>query len=388
MIYLLTFGVSAALLYLAEDLKRAYKIAAIVFALIIPIAIATLRAETVGIDVYTYMKPLYNCSMYSSDLGSFFINLKKDPSLYTLDLGYAYLGYFASFITRGLWGIFLVNALLCILPVYFAVRKINKYLAMQNKGWRIPYWAAMFTYYCVFYNNSLNQVRQIIAVGLIFYCFASLINKQYIRSFLVFVFACTLHVSSVVYIYIIAIYYVTRYSSKVVYVLIALLAVFEIFGIQLFMLAMQLLNTMHLIPYKYLEQIFDMQYTERNLNLTWLVLALTMTGITALYHIFHRKDTFGRFMLIMAVTNLSLFNFSSLFISFGRMHLFFMIFATIAMCMPITKNWLKGYDLHPCLYDTRINVNAIVSFFVPLIFWLVSVGITDFTGTLNYVFAF
>ena len=66
MIYLLVFSLSSIFLYLAEkQINSLNKKILTCIALLFPILLATLRDEKVGIDVETYMKPLYLCSMRS-----------------------------------------------------------------------------------------------------------------------------------------------------------------------------------------------------------------------------------------------------------------------------------------------------------------------------------
>ncbi len=382
MIYLLVFSLSSFFLYVAEKQINSLNKKVLTFiALLLPILLATLRNERVGIDVETYMKPLYLCSMRSKNIGSFFANMKSEYALMHLDYGYALMGYFASKITGGLWGIFLVNSLLCILPLYFGIVKYNKILKCNvNVGSKeVPIWIAMFIFYCLFYNNSLNQVRQIITCALLFYGFMSLLRKEYIRGIFVFLVACTFHKASFIFLYIAIVYGFARSKNKNWRIILLFsLIVFLIFSIQIFYFGMNILNALGLVPEKYYGEIFNKEYGDRDVNLSWLFIALVMLVITALNLYNNRQDVMARFLFLITFSFISLFNLSSYFSSFGRIQLYFMIYASI--CLPLFAT--AGQSL---IKESKIASN-IICIIVPLLYWFVAVYLFDYTGTIPYYF--
>lgn len=380
MIYFGCFALSAGIIGLTERQKKSTRIAGIAAAFLLLILLATLRAETVGIDVYTYMKPLYLCSVRSGGLGEFFKNMAVDPDLKYLDYGYALTGYAASKIFGGLWGIFFVNEVLCLVPVALGISAFNAYFKKTGRSLYIPYWAALFLYLCLFYNNSLNQVRQIIVCGFLFYGFALLLNKKYFACFFWFVLSCTFHVSSIIFLYFLLIYYLTKNRKTGLSVcLVAVLIAFLFFGVQLFGLAMKVLNLLNLVPEKYYNEIFMSQTDSLNINLCWLFICIAMLGISFLHCHYNRSDYFYKFLFLVSFSFLALFNVSSNYYSFGRIQLYFMIYAIIII--PSVSQVINGKN-------TGATVASAVSVAVGLIYWIVAVLLLDYTGTIPYSFAF
>lgn len=380
MIYLITFALSSLILFFTERQRKCIKYLGVILAISIPIFLATMRSESVGIDVATYMKPLFMCSMRSENLLDFFINMKNDPSLEYMEYGYGLISYIASKFTRGLWGIFLVNALLCILPVYFGINNLNKYLVVIKKQtWTIPSWAGMFIYYCIFYNNSLNQVRQIICCALLFYAFMSILNKHSLRALIVFLVCLSFHISSLIFIYIVIIYLISKYKFNWLRIaLIIALILFSIFSIQIFYGLMYFLNTLGLIPEKYQGEIFDVQYGTIDINISWLFVGILMFIISTIYYKHNSNDILACFMFFISLSFISLFQLSSYFASFGRIQLYFLIYS--AVILPLSKQALIG------IIKERILISNVINIFVPTIYWFVAIYLFDYTGTIPYSF--
>ncbi len=380
MIYLLTYLCSAGILAYTERQQKSVRTVGAVLALALPVLLATMRADTVGIDVGTYMKPLYLCSMRSEGLKDFFDNMAVDASLMYMDYGYAVICYFVCKLTGGLWGIFLANALLCFVPFWFALKNLNRYLERRGYDFSIPAWAALFIFECLFYNNSLNQTRQIIDCCLLLCAVSLVLKRRYFTALLLFVVACTIHVSAFLFLYFLVLWWLAKGNRVLRYLLVAALVVFALFSIQIFYLGMKVLDFFGLVPEKYFGEIFETEYGERNINLSWLFIGIFMLAVSGIYAYRFRKDPWGRFLLLVTVSYLSLFNLSSYFSSFGRVQLYFMIYA--CYIFPMAAPACKG------LIAERRTVSVMVCTVVPLLFWIVAGYFLDYTGTIPYRFAF
>lgn len=382
MIYLLVFFSSTLIMGVTENKHKSIRIAGMILAISLPILLATLRAESVGIDVTTYMKPLYLCSKRSESMAAFWDNMKQDPALEYLDYGYAFIGYLASKLFGGLWGIFFINALLCYIPVLQGIRQIRIYQKNNHITLRlIPYWASMFVYFCLFYNNSLNQVRQLITCALLFYAFTVILNRKYFRAIVPFVVSCTIHVASILFVYIVIVYLIVKSKNSVLKALLTVaLFVFAVFSIQIFYMLMKVFNWIGLVGDKYQGEIFDVDYGERNINLSWLFICLCTTIVTGINYLRNRKEILGGFLFFMSLSFLSLFNMSSYFASFGRLQLYFMIYSVVSL--PLTYDMLKGV-----MKDRRL-VSDVACIAIPLAYWIVAVYFLDYTGSIPYQFAF
>lgn len=397
MIYIITFCLSVLLILLSENLKLTkyntenessnYKYGNYIckllniVALLIPIMLATLRNETVGIDVYTYMKPLYLCAIESKGLTDFFSIIKNNSQLVYMDVGYALVAFIACKIFHSLQGLFFVNELLCILPLYFGIKNLNLYLKKISVKYTVPVWLGMLIYYCCFYNNSLNQVRQIIACGILFFAFTLFLNKHYISTFFLFAFSCSLHISSIIFIFILLLYFVSKSKYNLLRIVLAVaLIVFLFFSIEIFYLLMKILNYFNLIPDKYYGEIFDVEYGDRDINLSWLFLGIIALFVTGVYYYRNRNNFFARFLFFISLTFNSLFNISSYFISFGRLQLYFLVYFPVIL--PCAEAALEGIIVEKRLVSNLIIISSVV------LFWIVSVYLLDYTGTIPYKFMF
>lgn len=385
-IYPITFILSSLFFYLGENLKKNKKTYMFI-GIAIPILIATIRAESVGIDVLTYMKPLYLCSKGADSLTDFFHDLKSTPALEYLDYGYALIGYFATKIFHGLWGIFLVNAILCIVPVYLGLKYFNNYFKKINYP-QIPIWLGMLTYLVIFYNNSLNQVRQIIVCGLLFLAVSLLLNKKIFVPILLFLFCLTIHISALIFLIFLMIIFISWKQNKILnYISFIFLIAFFFFGRQIFYLVMYILQNLKIIPDKYLGEIFNVEYLTFDLNITWFIISLALLFVMVLRLYIYKKTKYNvgekfpfiDFMLFfISLCFFSLFPFASYFISFGRLQLYFFIYAVLII--PMIPFFFKT----KIPLDNQINLLPVV--LLLLFYWVVGVGLTDFTGTLNYLF--
>ncbi len=398
MIYLFVFCISSLIIYLGETakLKRLApnnnryskndalnlfwtKKVLIIIALFIPIFLATFRHETVGIDVYTYMKPLYLCTKRSSDIADFFVQMKNDTALQYMDYGYGFIAYVACKFFGTLNGLFFVNELLCMLPVYFGIKNINSHLSRNKIDLNIPVWLGMFIWYCCFYNNSLNQVRQLIVCAILFYAFTLFLNKKYVITVLLFCFSLTLHISAIIFIYIVLTYLICKSKHNFLrYLLAFLLIIFLIFSIDIFYFGMNILKNLGLVPEKYQGEIFDVEYGERNINLSWLFIGLVMIFSSGFFYYKNRQNIFARFLFFVSLSFLSLFNISSYFSSFGRIQLYFMIYATVAI--PSMSKVIKGNIIG------NVSASSLLSILVVVAYWIVAVYLLDYTGTIPYKF--
>lgn len=378
MIYLVVFSLSAIIIAIFENKGKFLRKFGIVVGLLIPVLMATLRDRTVGIDVPTYMEPLFECASMSSWISDFIHNMHADSRIEYLDYGYALIGFFTTKITNGLWGIFLVNELLCVVPVILSVTNFNIYIKENNLQKRsVSYSIAMFIWMCIFFNNSLNQARQIICCCLLLWAFTKFIRRKYFVAALLFVLSITIHSSSIIFLYFVIIYLIAKSRHKWLKVsLIVALVIFLVFSIQIFYWLMGILNSLHLLPEKYYGEIFNVEYMERNLNLSWLFLAIAMLCITIYYWSFHRKETISQFFVFVSVSMMSLFNLSSLFSSFGRVQLYFIIYIIFILQLVCGTK------------ETTIIGSPVISkticIVVPILYWIVAVFLLDYTGTLQY----
>lgn len=203
MIYVTCFLTSCGFFWLSGKCKcRFAQNILVAIAILIPCMLAGLRADTIGTDVRVYVEPMYKAARESHSLSSY-----MNQRWYVI-WRYMYVGKFEIgfslmiFLIEKLGGsfgvvLFLIQALI-IVPIYFGLRKIRKVY---------PICFGMFVFYCMFYNTSLNMMRQWIAMSILFMAFCYLVTDGNKKKYCIFCFgACLFHTSAIMGILVLIIY--------------------------------------------------------------------------------------------------------------------------------------------------------------------------------------
>lgn len=103
-----------------------------------------------------------------------------------IEIGFSLLVYFIIKVFNSIYILQFVIQLLTIWPIYIGLRKRNKN----------DLWLGMLTYYCMFYNNSLNIMRQSIAVAFIFLAFQYLFSEEKKKFIVLLIVSCLFHNSA------------------------------------------------------------------------------------------------------------------------------------------------------------------------------------------------
>jgi len=196
LIYLVCFSISCILLYFVQKYKtnRHLFIITCCIALLIPCLLAGLRAPIIGTDTSGYVKEVFEVAKFSNSFKSFY-NAKWKNSYGVLqninqyEIGFLFIEYFCAKIF-GSFSVFLfMTELMIIVPIFWEL------LRFKNK---VPLWLGMLTFYMLFYNTTLNAVRQWIAVAITFSGFHCLIKQKYIRYIFIIVISALFHNSAVI----------------------------------------------------------------------------------------------------------------------------------------------------------------------------------------------
>ena len=382
MIYLLMFIFSSVIIFAFENEGKVMRRIGLCIGIFAPVVLATIRAETVGIDVATYMKPLYLCAKDSQNISAFFSNAAANEDIKFMEKGYALLGYLTTKITGGLWGLFLANELLCIVPILFAVRECNNYISgSADYNLKIPYAFVLFVWLCIFYNNSLNQVRQLIGCSLILLAMMKLINKKYAVAILLWVIAYVIHSSALIMICFVVLYFIAKSNSRILFALaLVLIAVFALFSVQIFYAAMIILDKLNILSEKFSGEVFGGTYEEINLNLSWMVISVAMLAFSIYNLICYHESALFKYLFLIAITTMSLFGFSSRFANFGRLQLYCLIYVILILPMRQERKF-TGLNLLQSVWLVNLKI------IIPIAYWIVSVYLFDYTGTIPYLIA-
>lgn len=165
-------------------------------------AFAAIRANDVGTDTSGYPVSFMRIARASS---SFSEMIKNSADLADEPLG-ALLVYVCSRVTAKSWLLLFFYQIFTIIPVWLAVLQFKDIISTTN---------AMAVYLFVFFNNSLNMMRQSVGCALIIYGLALIITKKkYIKICIVFLMAILFHRSSLYGIILVLATYYSFYISK------------------------------------------------------------------------------------------------------------------------------------------------------------------------------
>lgn len=163
--------------------------------MILPVLLAAVRSENIGVDVTVYVIPTFDEVIDSDNLFDTFDSLE-------IEFLYILLAYVAKFISTDLWSILMLTELCIVVPFWIAFIKLRDKL---NPTF------ALFIFYCVLYNHTLNMMRQSIALGFILLAIAYMFHNKKLWMILWLCIAFGFHKSAALGMFLPVIYYFSRY---------------------------------------------------------------------------------------------------------------------------------------------------------------------------------
>lgn len=168
--YLITFFICILATYYADKLydKKLLFLLLSLIAIGAPTILAGYRNDTIGTDVSVYAWHHFKYIQEYTDPIQYIMTSDIDLLFSACTaIGYAF--------TQEMYGILTCVELWIMLCVFVALTKLRNVM---------PMWQGMYLYLFLFYNQSLNIMRQHMAMAVGLLAFACLINKQY-RSFII-----------------------------------------------------------------------------------------------------------------------------------------------------------------------------------------------------------
>ena len=197
-VYLIGFAICLGIVAYAQKKRLSVFLIFSALALLIPCLIAGLRNQHVGTDVMVYVKPLTSSAITSQNLKEFFncYWFQEWRNLYAVDydIGFSLVVYFVAKLTHSLPAVLFSIQALMVVPVYIALAR--------NRD-KMPIWIGMAIYLLLFFNSTLNMMRQWIAMAFLLLAFQMLLEKRSfwvgILTFVAFLFHSTAVVAIPVY---------------------------------------------------------------------------------------------------------------------------------------------------------------------------------------------
>lgn len=333
-VYLVGILLSLFLIYYADSQKftgRETRIS-IVIALLIPCLIAGLRDKTIGTDVQVYVEPLFQTAQSAETFVSFYNAEFYKPTTWSYDfvnefeIGFVALTYIIAKLFNSMPVLLFAIQALTVIPIYKGLRTF---------GNTQPVWLGMAVYYLMYYNQSLNMMRQWIAMAFLFYGFRFLTSDRYRRYFLNLVIAFLFHSSAVLGI---AIFFVYRlvakenaYNKKVKALLLVLIGVCSILSLDFFAGIVSWLGLRYDF---YISGALKLMPNQILYRLPILLL------LAFRWKYLKRTDQHANFYLVMLVYDLLASQLTSIYANSGRIGLFFSeyyMLAYPALCVSSTS---------------------------------------------------
>lgn len=376
MIYLLVFSISCLLIAIGEKKNKLF----LVLGLALPILLAAMRDETVGIDIHTYVTPTFDNAKSSYSFLHFALLNKSILSTRDLEYGFTFISYLATKFFGGLWGVLFVYDLIMVLCIYYSIIEFNKTNLLYSEiGNKIKIWHGMYVYYMLFYNMSLTMIRQSLACSLVLLGVILFINKKTLKSIICIIIAMSFHSTALISITIIAMYLLLKMKKRIIQKIIFTIGVIVfVLGGQGYWVALNLLNNLVTVSGRYLSYTY-MWLQGNGVNLAWLYM-IVISVLSILYLYKKHKNLINQYFLYLSLWSIFLFPLSVVSANAGRIEYYFMYFFIISTSMmPVAfKNvrW-KG---------KQVSVYLMLVF--GLVYWLGTTGLNDSTGTVNYELAF
>lgn len=184
--YVMTFVSSCFLLHLSEKKQfRNTKSFLVITALLIPSIIAGVRDYTIGTDVLLYGNDWFEKAISYDSMYQYLMKAKE----YNVGVGYAAVNYIVSRISHSPHMFYFVYELLQLTILYRALQ------AYKDKI-EISY--AFLVYYFLFFNNSLNILRQAMAIVLVLHSYKFAKNNKIFKFVITIIVAYSFHSSAIV----------------------------------------------------------------------------------------------------------------------------------------------------------------------------------------------
>ncbi len=169
-----------------------------VLVLVIPAAV---RDISVGADVRTYQKPLFDLAVVAPSFSRYLYLGQRIVKEY----GYLVFVYLITRIFKSIGWVFFFEELLILICVYFAIWNHRKIILPE---------LSLFTYLCIFYLETYNTVRQHISISMLLVAMIWFFKKKYLRAGIMFIIMILFHAAAVICLAIPFIYYLSAILMK------------------------------------------------------------------------------------------------------------------------------------------------------------------------------
>lgn len=167
--------------------KRLHIFCAIVV-ILLPAILAGCRDYTIGTDVNVYAKPVFDRARYSSS----FLSLSNSVSnsyMGSIEPGFLLLAFIVSrFTTDAHWFLFAISLFIGVF-IYASLYRMREHCSM---------FLGTLIYLTMIYPDSLNLMRQCMAISIILFSITFLLEKKFVRYFSLIIISYFFHRSALI----------------------------------------------------------------------------------------------------------------------------------------------------------------------------------------------
>lgn len=364
-IYLLFFFLSFLCIGISKKIEKNKKISLFfeLLGIFLLSLLAAVRDISIGTDVALYVKPIFDlCVQYG--------NFDVASLIYGVESGYLLLNYVVSFFTNDFSTFLFIIQVIVLGFSYFGIKKL------YPKNYAMIY----ILFILLYYNMSLNVVRQSIALALSLYSLYFLFNEKYKRFFFILILASFFHKSVfiVVIVYFVYLLLIKMKMNKY-FLSIAILA----FGFILFLFFPQIIKFMvsiHLISPNYLYYLTNYISSTLSFNVIEVLFDLFIIVIYILFaKVYYKNDKKSSLYFIMVVIDLAFMIICSKYASVYRMGLYFRVPA-----------WIYFFSNLNYIFAKKKSSNFFANFLgilILLIYWFFVYVVGKSGGTVPFIFS-
>lgn len=210
-IYLIIFAISVILFFISEQIHLNFlKKLLVLLGLLIPSLLAGLRSLYIGTDVLNYVYPLFSIAKNSPNYLQYLSMPALNGGIIQTVSSYEYGYTFLTYLVAKLIGSFQV---LQVLIEFFILSFIYSGIS-RLKIKNVSIWLCMATYYLLFFNNSLNMVRQWMAMAIILFGFKYIKNQDLPKFLITILCACLFHSTAIIGLLFYFIYWIIKASDS------------------------------------------------------------------------------------------------------------------------------------------------------------------------------
>jgi len=312
------------------------------------------RDYSVGTDVRLYGMVYYNIAKSFQSFSNFY---------HTVNAEYLYLltTYISANFFQSAKFLLMFLELLPLVIIYRYILKDNyKNITL-----------ALLCYMLLYFNTSLNILRQTPAIFLGVCAYKKICNKQYIKA-LIYIFVATLfHSSSFILLILFPIKYLAEKEKNIRYIVIICL-LFLVFGFTLHIL----LNMANILP-EFITRYFGyIRRGETNLNIKFFIFKIIFEAFLLLFYKYYKNDKECNHYIFFSIIDI-LFYFLSYFVIYGyRLSYFFIVYHIFFIP--------KIYEKIDNPKDKMIFKYGIIVLMI--LYWIIRYVIIGYDGTIPFKF--